>query len=140
MQVLTFDEQVPDLARTLLCDMVCDGQCLGLRFSFWILLPCSKTPCALHLSACLECSQLLLSISVVSTAMLLCAAHQHCHWLQHEHGVRRERGVRWPNIQTTKPEVQSCGRRRLGASKRCRLWFNRCKWRSGKSQFENTRS
>lgn len=123
-QVLTFDEQMQDLAGTVLCDMVCDRKRMGVWFPVRFIPLCAKPSCPLHLTSRLERSLLLLPVSSLPPAMLCCASHQQLPRLQHERRILRERSFRWPDLKSPELEVQTHRRRNIW------FWFffSRKKW------------
>ncbi|GMH11950.1 hypothetical protein Nepgr_013791 [Nepenthes gracilis] len=60
-----------ELTRIVLRNVVCDGQCLGVRLSADIVRRSTKTPRPLHSSAFMECCQLLLSLPSICAALHL---------------------------------------------------------------------
>lgn len=123
-QVLTFDEQMQDIAGTVLCDMVRDRKRMGVWFPVRFFPLCAKPSCPLHLTSRLERSLLLLPVSSLPPAMLCCASHQQLPRLQHERRILRERSLGRPDFKSPELEVQTHRRNIWSWS----FFFSRKKW------------
>lgn len=100
--------EMQDFTWAAICNMVCHGQCVGVRFAFWLISSCSQTPCPLHLPVSLECCELLFSIYTVCAAVLLRAAAKYSPRIQHEHRFPQPRSNWRTAFQSTKLEIQGC--------------------------------
>lgn len=81
-----------DLAGAAVCNMVCDGQRVGVRHAPWLVSTSSQAPYPLHLAAGMECSDLLFPFYTIRAALLLRAVAQYSPRVQHEHRLPQPRG------------------------------------------------
>lgn len=100
--------QIQDLAGAAICNMVCDGKCVGVRFPVRLISSRTETPHPLHLPVSLECCELLFPVHSVRLTVLLRAVAQHSPRIQHQHGFGPTRSHRRAALQFTELEIQGC--------------------------------